>query len=1239
MSSRLAQDRSPLSVLVYLMAVAIISLGFCAVSTVQAQDEVGIYWDAAFTEPIGATPTIPGVITGYVVLHDPSGTGGVLGWEACIDAEGPGTLSGWDLQGQGINVGSGTCLTVGYAAPLPQAANILLASFSLIATDVGPIELTMKPAWASSLPDLMSYIPGDSPGDLIAMTTTTGREIVAGVNGANPWLVVDQTEIDFGTIPLGETASRSLVLTNTGPDPIALNLLVSEFCDFFGLPGGAGPVTVPGLDSLVIEVTFSPFRENQVTCELSLGTGLPVIPLLGAGVAPVTSWLISGSGSFGNVDVGQSQERTVYLTNTGQTVIHLDAAFRDSCPDFLQLEGVGPADLNPGDVRAFRVRFSPTVSGYQECFLAPGFPGIPDIFFYGFGVGTVIAWDAPTSHDFLANYVNVPATAGLTVTNIGTEAFPLFASLPAGCQGFTILQGGGYSVDLQPGQSHGVLVEFNASATGHYQCFLDLGDVVPDIQLDGDAIASPNSVTVTPSQLIFPTTLVTQNVEMDIIIASTVAYDVPLDLQIVAPGSVFSVTAGGGAQVLPTGTSLTVTVRFEPGGPIDYNDVLELGEPFPQVALSGTGHEGTPACRIEPASLNLGTVVLGQFAELPVTITNDGDVDLLLEPETTSPEFLVDVAPLLLGPGQSRTYAVRYEPTALGSVSGLLLLGDQACNAVSLLGNAVIDADLFVVVPDTIDIPAVPVNTIVDRDVLITNNTGYALDLNVEVLEPSYGFFLLQGGGPGLLPPGDSQLIVVRFFCPAERTYATNLFFGPGLPLVPLFAEGVVIRPDCELDDTVLNFGTTPLGIRRYRYIGITNNSDSDLVLMPVSDSADFEVSSDPVVIAPDAATTLEVIFRPTQVGTTNGSIDLGNGSCMDVRCYGEGVPAQSSDQDLLGIFFDSQYSQNFGSAWQIGQILPAYLVLSSPSNGGGILGWECKVEADGPTLLTGWSLAGQAINLGQEPEFIVGVAAPLPYMDQTVLATFECLITGLGQETVLRVLPVRQASIPDAMAWVPGDFPDVLLYMNPLFGQPEVAFINSGIVGIEAPTPLAQLLGQQVDLSWPAPTGPNEGCHVYRRLADDQTAVRLTDRPVTTTGARLTYTDVTSGLAPGATVFYSYAIVSDGAELVRSPEVAITLPALPAMVTRLLPNVPNPFNPMTEIRFELGHAQHVSVKIYDVTGRLVRELENGSLAAGPYSRVWQGRDNHGRQVPSGAYYVRLVTNGMVDNQKIMLLK
>ena len=112
-----------------------------------------------------------------------------------------------------------------------------------------------------------------------------------------------------------------------------------------------------------------------------------------------------------------------------------------------------------------------------------------------------------------------------------------------------------------------------------------------------------------------------------------------------------------------------------------------------------------------------------------------------------------------------------------------------------------------------------------------------------------------------------------------------------------------------------------------------------------------------------------------------------------------------------------------------------------------------------------------------------------------------------------------------------------------------------------------------------------------------------------------------------------------DGVESARSPEVETLVPEVPTLATRLLPNVPNPFNPQTEIRFELGEPGNVRVVIYDVTGHQVKVLASDYLVAGPYSRIWQGRDESGRQVSSGAYYVRLEVGGRVDHQKIMLLK
>jgi hypothetical protein len=86
-------------------------------------------------------------------------------------------------------------------------------------------------------------------------------------------------------------------------------------------------------------------------------------------------------------------------------------------------------------------------------------------------------------------------------------------------------------------------------------------------------------------------------------------------------------------------------------------------------------------------------------------------------------------------------------------------------------------------------------------------------------------------------------------------------------------------------------------------------------------------------------------------------------------------------------------------------------------------------------------------------------------------------------------------------------------------------------------------------------------------------------------------------------------------------------VPQLPtAGAVRLLPNVPNPFNPSTDLRFELDEPGSVELNIYDTRGFLVRSLAAGNFPAGPHGVIWDGTDRAGRPAASGVYQVRLVT-------------
>jgi endonuclease/exonuclease/phosphatase family metal-dependent hydrolase len=94
-----------------------------------------------------------------------------------------------------------------------------------------------------------------------------------------------------------------------------------------------------------------------------------------------------------------------------------------------------------------------------------------------------------------------------------------------------------------------------------------------------------------------------------------------------------------------------------------------------------------------------------------------------------------------------------------------------------------------------------------------------------------------------------------------------------------------------------------------------------------------------------------------------------------------------------------------------------------------------------------------------------------------------------------------------------------------------------------------------------------------------------------------------------------------------------------PPVATRLLGNAPNPFSPSTRVAFELAAAGGVRIDIFDVHGRLVRTLVEGDRDAGRYEEAWDGRDDSGRELGSGVYYYRLLTNDRRETRSMTLLR
>ena len=89
----------------------------------------------------------------------------------------------------------------------------------------------------------------------------------------------------------------------------------------------------------------------------------------------------------------------------------------------------------------------------------------------------------------------------------------------------------------------------------------------------------------------------------------------------------------------------------------------------------------------------------------------------------------------------------------------------------------------------------------------------------------------------------------------------------------------------------------------------------------------------------------------------------------------------------------------------------------------------------------------------------------------------------------------------------------------------------------------------------------------------------------------------------------------------------------------RLLQNFPNPFNPVTTIRYELPFRSDVQITIYDLLGRKVTTLLSETQEAGFKSVIWNAVNDHGKPVSAGVYLYQIRTREFIQTKKMVLLK
>ena len=101
----------------------------------------------------------------------------------------------------------------------------------------------------------------------------------------------------------------------------------------------------------------------------------------------------------------------------------------------------------------------------------------------------------------------------------------------------------------------------------------------------------------------------------------------------------------------------------------------------------------------------------------------------------------------------------------------------------------------------------------------------------------------------------------------------------------------------------------------------------------------------------------------------------------------------------------------------------------------------------------------------------------------------------------------------------------------------------------------------------------------------------------------------------------------------------SVEVTSSPVRAPALIPARPNPFRSSTEMGFALPSNSRVSLRIYDVAGRLVRTIVDGTLPAGIHRLSWDGTDSAGRAAGTGIYFAKWSAGSGGGSERLLLLK
>ncbi|MEQ9105302.1 MAG: T9SS type A sorting domain-containing protein [Rhodothermales bacterium] len=390
--------------------------------------------------------------------------------------------------------------------------------------------------------------------------------------------------------------------------------------------------------------------------------------------------------------------------------------------------------------------------------------------------------------------------------------------------------------------------------------------------------------------------------------------------------------------------------------------------------------------------------------------------------------------------------------------------------------------------------------------------------------------------------------------------------------------------------------------------VALTSPADLATDVSPVNPSLTWNAAANAatydVQLATDAAFTLLIVNETGVAGTSVNAPLLAYSTTYHWRV--RGVNADGNG-DWTTASFTTE-------AEVVPPTLPGTVTLTAPAN-------ATTGVALAPTLT--WVAAADAASY--EVQVATDAAFTTLTTDQTGVPGTSLALSGLAYNTTYH-WRVRGVNTDGAGAWTSASFTT----------EAEVVIVLPGAVSLVSPADAVLDVETDVTLTWTS--APNALTHDVQVATDASFSGTLIADETGLTGAELAL----SGLALNTAHFWRVrGVNADGTgEWTAASFTTVTGVAtesadgaIPGSF-RLAAAYPNPFNPQTTLQFDLPQSSHVTLSVWDLSGREVARLLSGPMAAGSYTHRWNAA-----HLNSGVYMIRLVADTDITTRTVTLLK